>query len=72
MLLPQAAPPSPTLLRTESWMKEDVQEKIKPQRDQLAHCGFMRVNMKRTYCEGFERRMENKSIVIIIQGLILI
>ena len=52
-------------------MKEDVQEKIKPQRDQPAHCGFMRVNMKRTYYEGFEQRMDNKSIVIIIQGPIL-
>ena len=29
------------------------------------------LNMKRTYCEGFEQRMDNKSIVISIQGLIL-
>ena len=71
MLLPHAAPPSPTLLRTESWMKEDVQEKIKPQQDQPAQCGFMRVNMERTYYEGFEQRMDNKSIVINIQGLSL-
>ena len=52
-------------------MKEDVQEKIKPQQDQPAHYGFMRVNMKRTYYEGFEQRMNNKSIIINIQGLSL-
>ena len=69
--LPHAAPPSPTLLCTESWMKEDVQEKIKPQQDQPAQCGFMRVNMERAYYEGFEQRMDNKSIVINIQGLSL-
>ena len=46
-LLPQAAPPSPTLLSTESWMKEDVQEKIKYKQDQLAHCGFMRVKYEK-------------------------
>ena len=46
-LLPHAAPPSPTLLHTESWMKEDVQEKIKHKQDQLAHRGFMRVKYKK-------------------------
>ena len=41
--LPHAASPSPTLLCTESWLKEDVQEKIKHKQDQPAHYSFMRV-----------------------------
>ena len=32
--------PCPTLLCTEPWMKEDVQEKIKHKQDQQAHCGL--------------------------------
>ena len=40
-------PPAPTLLHTESWMKEDVQDKIKYKQDQPAHCGFMRVKYEK-------------------------
>ena len=46
-LLPHADPPSPTLLHTESWMKKDVQEKIKHKQDQSAHYGFMRVKYEK-------------------------
>ena len=71
MLLRQAAPPFPTLLRTESWMKEDVQKKIKHIQDQPAQCGFMRVKYERGHIfEGFEQRIHNICIVIIIQGLV--
>ena len=40
-------PPSPTLLRTESWMKEDLQEKIKHKQYQLACHGFMIVKFEK-------------------------
>ena len=60
VLLPLPAPHSPTLLHTESWMKENFTGVNKTQTRSTNSLGFMRVNMKRTYYKGFEERIDNK------------